>query len=111
MEIGLIALPTFSICNPAQKSSRQIKINNLPLEWPAKTPADRGKSVNGGRGDGWKDVLRKDVPLRGSGGNFLGFAVQQSAVGAEDIEFVQLMNEKDSRKVVRLFRRQTLPKM
>ena len=51
MEIGLIALPTFSICNPAQKSSRQIKINNLPLEWPAKTPADRGKSVNGGRGD------------------------------------------------------------
>lgn len=76
-----------------------------------KSPADRGKSVNGGRGDGWKDVLRKDVPLRGSGGNFLGFAVQQSAVGAEDIEFVQLMNEKDSRKVVRLFRRQTLPKM
>ena len=61
MEIGLIALPTFSICNPAQKSSRQIKINNLPLEWPAKTPADRGKSVNGGRGDGWNDVLRKDV--------------------------------------------------
>jgi len=47
-----------------------------------KTPADRGKSVNGGRGDGWKDVLRKDVPLRGNGGNFLGFAVQQSAVGA-----------------------------
>ena len=81
MEIGLIALPTSSICNPAQKSSRQIKINNLPLEWPAKTPADRGKSVNGGRGDGWKDVLRKDVPLRGNGGNFLGFAVQQSAVG------------------------------
>ena len=26
----------------------------------------------------------------------LSFAVQQSAVGAEDIEFVQLMNEKDS---------------
>lgn len=51
MEIGLIALPTSSICNPAQKSSRQMKINNLPLEWPAKTPADRGKSVNGGRGD------------------------------------------------------------
>ena len=51
MEIGLIALPTSSTCNPAQKSSRQIKINNLPLEWPAKTPADRGKSVNGGRGD------------------------------------------------------------
>ena len=51
MEIGLIALPTSSICNPAQKSSGQIKINNLPLEWPAKTPADRGKSVNGGRGD------------------------------------------------------------
>ena len=48
MEIGLIALPTSSICNPAQKSSRQIKINNLPLEWPAKAPADRGKSVNGG---------------------------------------------------------------
>lgn len=24
--------------------------------------------------------LRKDVPLRGNGGNFLGFAVQQSAV-------------------------------
>ena len=43
--------PTLSICNPAQKSSRQIKINNLPLEWPAKTPADRGKSVNGGQGD------------------------------------------------------------
>ena len=51
MEIGLIALPTSSICNPAQKSSRQIKINNLPLEWPVKTPADRGKSVNGGQGD------------------------------------------------------------
>lgn len=27
------------------------------------------------------------------------------------IEFVQLMNEKDSRKVVRLFRRQVLPKI
>ena len=51
MEIGLIALPTSSICNPAQKSSGQIKINDLPFEWPAKTPADRGKSVNGGRGD------------------------------------------------------------
>ena len=48
MEIGLIALPTSSICNPAQKSSGQIKINNLPLECRAKAPADRGKSVNGG---------------------------------------------------------------
>ena len=76
-----------------------------------KTPADRGKSVNGGRGDGWKDVLRKDVPLRGNGGNFLGFAVQQSAVGAEDIEHAHLLSEKDSRKVARLFRRQALPKM
>ena len=48
MEIGLIALPTSSICNPAQKSSGQIKINNLPLECRAKAPADRGKGVNGG---------------------------------------------------------------
>ena len=53
------ALPIFSICNPAQKSSRQIKINNLPLECPAKTPADRGKSVNGGRGD---VIFRWELP-------------------------------------------------
>jgi len=56
-------------------------------------------------------VLRKDVPLRGNGGNFLGFAVQQSAVGAEDIEHAHLLSEKDSRKVVRLFRRQVLQKI
>lgn len=48
MEIGLIALPTFSICNPAQKSSRQIKINNLPLEWPAKPPLTEEKVSTGG---------------------------------------------------------------
>ena len=42
------ALPIFSICNPAQKSSGQMKINNLPLECCTKAPADRGKSVNGG---------------------------------------------------------------
>ena len=123
MEIGLIALPTSSICNPAQKSSRQIKINNLPLEWPAKPPLTEGKVSTGvgvmvGRmcfarmcccaAMADAPFHRRACALRRSP---LSFAVQQSAVGAEDIEFVQLMNEKDSRKVARLFRRQALQKM
>ena len=56
------ALPTSSICNPAQKSSGQIKINNLPLECRAKAPADRGKSVNGG------GVISKMMCRCGNGG-------------------------------------------
>ena len=50
-----------------------------------KTPADRGKSVNGGRGDGWKDVLRKDVPLRGNGGR--SFSREGLCIAAEPSQF------------------------
>lgn len=50
-----------------------------------KTPADRGKSVNGGRGDGWKDVLRKDVPLRGNGGR--SFSQEGLCIAAEPSQF------------------------
>ena len=52
---------------------------------PAKTPADRGKSVNGGRGDGWKDVLRKDVLLRGNGGR--SFSQEGLCIAAEPSQF------------------------
>lgn len=45
--------------------------------------------------------LRNDVPLRGNGGDFLSFAVQQSAVGAGGIEQAHLLSEKYSRKIAK----------
>ena len=98
MEIGLIALPTSSICNPAQKSSRQIKINNLPLEWPAKTPADRGKSVNGGQGD---VIFRWELPQSEPDG--FASSLWEGAFGGAAMVGAQGMTEWE-RYAARIFR-------